>query len=83
MKFWELEEYYDEMLWEVYQDDFDEWTKAVFDLLHNIYPRQIQNYLRSNGVYIPAGRGIGRNLELLLKEEEPSQWPSKEVLQVH
>ena len=82
MKQWEIRGYQDEELLDVYQEDFEGWSKDIFGMAHAVLTRDLRNFLRDWGVYIPKTKGAGgeinKNLEKLLQLEKPGEWPREE-----
>lgn len=75
IKVYKREEWQGKDLWEVFEDDFEGFTKETFHGGGKDATRKLRNCLRAKGVYVPKDRKlIATNLELVLKEYQ--EWPA-------
>src|SRR6266516_5585907 len=75
IKVYKREEWQGKDLWEVFEDDFEGFTKETFQGGGKDATRKLRDCLRTKGVYVPKDRRpITTNLELVLKEYQ--EWPA-------
>ena len=82
LEVYEEEQWEDSRLWRNYQDDFEGWTKETFLLTKVEWVKNLRDFLRDHGVYIPMERKrIAEELANLVHEEEYHEWTTEEVAQ--
>jgi len=75
IKVYKREEWRGKDLWEVFEDDFEGFTKETFQGGGKDATRKLRDCLRAKGVYVPKDRKlITANLELVLNEHQ--EWPA-------
>jgi hypothetical protein len=75
IKVYKREEWRGKDLWEVFEDDFEGFTKETFQGGGKDATRKLRDCLRAKGVYVPKDRKlITANLELVLNEYQ--EWPA-------
>jgi hypothetical protein len=77
-----------DLLLQNFQGEFDGWTKQTFGIASDPPRRMLKDFLRLNGVYIPKNEktpgketklSISAQFARLLKEDEFSLWPEKDL----
>ncbi|RKF60844.1 hypothetical protein GcC1_161010 [Golovinomyces cichoracearum] len=71
----------DDSLWEIYHDDFENWSDTIFAKADSYVQHDLRDHLRQNGVFVDAGRGkrLTVGLSKVLKEEVPHAWTPAEI----
>jgi hypothetical protein len=67
---YEINQMYDETLWEMFQEDFENWDEDLFALGHKTVRAAVRDYIRNNGIYTGGARYISRQLADVLKEDK-------------
>lgn len=73
--------YADEKLFEVYQEDFEEWTVDHWKLVATPIRRDFRDFLRRYGIFVKKERDIPKSLTDLAVEEEQHKWTPEEIKQ--
>ncbi|POS86848.1 hypothetical protein EPUL_001280, partial [Erysiphe pulchra] len=76
-----FKKYRDERLWEEFVDDFEGWTKDIFEIPVREAIKDLRDYLRENGVFVYKAPRIPMSGELAktASEKEPHKWSDKEI----
>ena len=72
----------DSELWEIYQDDFKDFTKQHFSTVKLRNKQRLRDCLRSRGVYVPPytkNKPLGATLFEISQEEDQHQWTTAEL----
>ena len=69
----------DEELWESFQEDFEDWTEALFTLGNKKVRTTLRDFLRDNGVYVGGTKYISQQLFNVLKQDAYEEWPAEEI----
>ncbi|KAI0992501.1 hypothetical protein K3495_g15684 [Podosphaera aphanis] len=71
----------DYQLWELFQGDFEGWTKQIFDFSDKGVIQRLCDHLLANGVWIDRRRGLymSKALSQTLSEENPTKWTTEEI----
>ena len=74
------EEYRDYLLWDYFQEDFEDWTEEMFLKSDTDELRKFRDYLRINGVYVERNRKrIAENLVTVIAQKEYHKWSRDEI----
>ncbi|KAI1003013.1 hypothetical protein K3495_g5191 [Podosphaera aphanis] len=83
---WSMEEYKrrkfrDNSLWEAIGDDFEGWTREMFEKANKHCLRELRDLLRENGVFLQKGRliSIAGELEKVVSEPKPQEWTLEQI----
>ena len=67
-------------LWEQYQEDFADFTEAIFKTYDRIATYNLRTLLRYQGVWVNKQATIAQSLYDTLCEEDQTEWTKEEVL---
>ena len=80
MAYYESSEFRDTQLWLYFREDFEDWTKDKWALGDRDIIRELRDFLRRNGVFVPTdGRSIAANIQKVLDDDNEHQWTPQEV----
>ena len=72
----------DSKLWEIFQDDFKDFTEQHFSTIKLRNKQRLRDSLRSRGVYVPSytkTQPLGATLFEIAQEEDQHQWTIAEL----
>jgi hypothetical protein len=69
----------DERLWELFQEDFEDWDKNLFAMDHRSIRTTMRDFIRDNSINIGGARYISQQLANILKEDRYMEWPKEEI----
>jgi len=69
----------DERLWELFQEDFEDWDENLFAMGHRSIRTTMRDFMRDNGINIGGARYISQQLANILKEGRYMEWPEEEI----
>jgi hypothetical protein len=74
-------EYKDNELWEIFHEDFENFTVEIFSQAHRQALRDLRTHLENNGVWIRRVKGLSytRVLKECLEEKNPHEWTEQET----
>ena len=67
-------------LWEQYQEDFADFTEAIFKTCDHIATYNLQTLLRYQGVWVNKQVTIIQSLYDILCEKDQTEWTKEETL---
>jgi hypothetical protein len=69
-------------LWEQYQEDFADFTEAIFKECNPTTIRNLRTLLRNQGVWVKRNKWVtvARSLYNIIYEEERTEWTKEEIL---
>ena len=71
IQYYQREKLRDRILWEYFREDFEGWTKDIFNLGHKNLVRVLRDHLRVYGCYVGRDRRtLSINLQITIKKEE-------------
>jgi hypothetical protein len=87
VKIYENEKYnkMDKDLWDLFQEDFKDFTLATLSSIRTQYVQNLRSHLRSRGVYVAPNTKrttIGQTLFDVIAEEEQHKWTDDEIQEV-
>ena len=70
-------------LWELYKEDFADFTEAVFKTCNPTNIRNLRTLLRHQGVWVSRDRNVTvpRALCNILRKEDPVEWSREDILE--
>ena len=73
--------YKDNDLWEIFHEDFENFTIEIFSQAHRQALRDLRTHLENNGVWIRRVKGslYAKVLKECLEEENPHEWTEQET----
>jgi hypothetical protein len=73
--------YKDNELWEIFHEDFENFTIDIFSQAHRQALRDLRTHLENNGVWIRRVKGASyaKVLKECLEEEDPHEWTEQET----
>ena len=72
----------DDDLWEQYQEDFADFTEAIFKACNPTTIRNLRTLLRHQGVWVERDKWVtvAQSLYNIIHEEDQMEWTKEEIL---
>ena len=88
VKIYENEKYnkMDKDLWDLFQEDFKDFTLATLSSIRTQYVQNLRSHLRGRGVYVAPNTKrttIGQTLFDVIAEEEQHKWTNNKIQEVY
>ena len=80
IQYYQREKFRDRILWDYFWEDFEGWTKDIFNLSHKNLVQVLRDHLRVYGCYVGRDRRtLPTNLQIAVEEEEYHKWTKEEI----
>ena len=80
MKDWNRYEFMNDNLWDVFIENFENYTKNTFNFVNKNDLRELRSYLKKKSVWVQRERmSVASALANILKEKRPTKWTENEI----